>query len=71
MPVTEKEKFETMIAATKNRHRASNDLSYDKNHSAIILAGGDGTRLKSLTRRITGDERPKQFCPLLDGNTLL
>jgi Nucleotidyl transferase len=32
---------------------------------AVILAGGDGTRLRSLTRRITGDERPKQFCPVL------
>ena len=38
---------------------------------AVILAGGDGTRLKSLTRRITGDERPKQFCPVLGGATLL
>ena len=38
---------------------------------AVILAGGDGSRLRSLTRVITGDERPKQFCPLLDGETLL
>ena len=32
---------------------------------AVILAGGDGTRLKSLTRKIAGDERPKQFCSVL------
>ena len=38
---------------------------------SLILAGGDGIRLKSLTRAITGDPRPKQFCPLLDGETLL
>jgi mannose-1-phosphate guanylyltransferase len=38
---------------------------------AIILAGGDGTRLKSLTRTIAGDERPKQFCSVLGGATLL
>jgi mannose-1-phosphate guanylyltransferase len=38
---------------------------------AIILAGGEGVRLRPLTRRIAGDERPKQFCPLLDGETLL
>ncbi len=38
---------------------------------ALILAGGEGTRLRSLTTQITGDERPKQFCALLDGETLL
>lgn len=38
---------------------------------ALILAGGDGVRLRALTRRISGDARPKQFCPLLDGETLL
>ena len=37
----------------------------------IILAGGDGTRLRSLTRAIAGDERPKQFCPILGRETLL
>lgn len=38
---------------------------------AIILAGGDGTRLRSLTRTISGDDRPKQFCALLGNETLL
>ena len=38
---------------------------------AVILAGGDGSRLKSLTRAIAGDERPKQFCPILNNRTLL
>ena len=38
---------------------------------AVILAGGDGSRLKSLTRAIAGDERPKQFCPILNDRTLL
>jgi mannose-1-phosphate guanylyltransferase len=38
---------------------------------AVILAGGDGTRLKSLTRQIAGDERPKQFCSVLGKKTLL
>lgn len=38
---------------------------------AIVLAGGDGTRLQSLTRRIVGDSRPKQFCRIFGGRTLL
>jgi mannose-1-phosphate guanylyltransferase len=37
----------------------------------VILAGGDGVRLRSLTRFICGDNRPKQFCPLFEGATLL
>ena len=37
----------------------------------VVLAGGDGVRLRPLTQVICGDERPKQFCPLFDGQTLL
>ena len=38
---------------------------------AVILAGGDGTRLQSMTRAIAGDNRPKQFVPVIGRNTLL
>ena len=43
----------------------------NRNRHAIILAGGDGTRLSEVTRRITGDATPKQFCPLTGDTSLL
>jgi mannose-1-phosphate guanylyltransferase len=55
---------------------ASSKMNFSQSFSredkwAIILAGGDGSRLLSLTRKIAGDNRPKQFCPIIGGNTLL
>ena len=38
---------------------------------AVVLAGGDGSRLKPLVRRLFGDERPKQYVPLLGPSSLL
>jgi mannose-1-phosphate guanylyltransferase len=37
----------------------------------LVLAGGDGTRLTSLTRRVAGTPIPKQYCRLLGDRTLL
>ena len=36
----------------------------------LILAGGDGKRLLLLTRRIAGDDWPKQFCAVLGNEQL-
>lgn len=41
-----------------------------QNRWAIVLAGGEGSRLRALTRRL-GNDVPKQFCPLLERETLL
>ena len=38
---------------------------------AVLLAGGDGVRLRKLTERIVGDHRPKQFCPIIGAKSLL
>jgi mannose-1-phosphate guanylyltransferase len=38
---------------------------------AVVLAGGDGIRLRSLTQLISGEDRPKQFCRVYGGKTLL
>ena len=37
---------------------------------AVLLAGGDGVRLRDLTRKIAGDSRPKQFCRIIGGQSL-
>ena len=37
---------------------------------AVLLAGGDGIRLRDLTLRIVGDHRPKQFCPITGSESL-
>jgi mannose-1-phosphate guanylyltransferase len=39
--------------------------------AAIVLAGGDGVRLKGLVRSMTGRDVPKQYCSLLGEETLL
>jgi len=57
---------------TTDRGRSGKALAMQRKHEwAVVLAGGDGTRLKSLTRKITGDERPKQFCPVIGDMTLV
>ena len=55
-----------------HRPRPSKTAVMELEHEwAVILAGGDDTRLNSLTRRITGDDRPKQFCPITADLTLV
>src|SRR5215813_2897126 len=38
---------------------------------ALVLAGGDGTRLQSLTHLIAGAPIPKQYCRILGPRSLL
>src|ERR1700676_1744275 len=38
---------------------------------AVILAGGDGMRLRELSYEVSGDHRPKQFCEFFGGKSLL
>jgi mannose-1-phosphate guanylyltransferase len=49
----------------------SSDMSAGPRLWGVVLAGGEGVRLKPLVRRICGDERPKQYVPVLGDRTLL
>ncbi len=40
-------------------------------HWAIVLAGGDGTRLQELTQKLTGAPIPKQYCRLVGERSML
>jgi mannose-1-phosphate guanylyltransferase len=60
--------------ATAGSGHAGNGARRTKEQSeraAVILAGGEGTRLRRLTRELYGEEIPKQFCRLLGDATLL
>jgi len=50
-------------------------MNYDNGNQrqrwAILLAGGEGKRLSALTRQITGDATPKQFCPVIGNRSLI
>jgi mannose-1-phosphate guanylyltransferase len=37
----------------------------------VVLAGGEGVRLRPLVRRLVGEDRPKQYVKLLGSRTLL
>jgi len=47
------------------------DAYRDHGMWAIVLAGGEGVRLRPLVSRLYGDRRPKQYAALLDSRTLL
>ncbi|MBI3078626.1 MAG: NTP transferase domain-containing protein [Deltaproteobacteria bacterium] len=38
---------------------------------AVVLAGGEGRRLRPLIRRVLGDERPKQYAALVGSRSML
>jgi mannose-1-phosphate guanylyltransferase len=46
--------------------------SHDRSRDwAVILAGGDGTRLQEFSFTVSGDRRPKQFSTFFGGKSLL
>jgi mannose-1-phosphate guanylyltransferase len=66
--------LQRLDASLRPAPRAFSRFAAPAGHSqrwAIVLAGGDGKRLLPMTRVVAGDDRPKQFCSLVDADTLL
>jgi mannose-1-phosphate guanylyltransferase len=57
--------------AKNNHHHAPPDPEMNTDLVALLLAGGDGKRLRELTSEIVGTPIPKQYCRLLNGISLL
>src|SRR5262247_2694309 len=55
--------------------RGGNDMTedrYTRNRCAIVLAGGDGTRLKPFIRELKGvNALPKQYCNVIGSRSML
>jgi hypothetical protein len=51
--------------------RTSTPTSRRTDFWAVVLAGGEGVRLRPLVRSALGDERPKQYVPIFGRRTLL
>jgi mannose-1-phosphate guanylyltransferase len=51
--------------------RSRADARPDADVWAVVLAGGQGVRLRALTEYVCGDSRPKQFARLLGRHSLL
>jgi mannose-1-phosphate guanylyltransferase len=58
------------MANYEDGHVLSNTYT-PSNLMALLLAGGEGTRLQELTRVISGVPIPKQYCRLLNNSSLL
>lgn len=64
----------TGVAARPERKplaKVSGDAPNPGQPWAIVLAGGEGIRLRPLTRLVCGDERPKQYARLVGSRSLL
>src|SRR5690349_851063 len=70
MPTTEAPTTTRIALEPFERRCAGLDPSQE-GARVLILAGGDGARLRPVTRVLAGDDRPKQFCALVGQEPLL
>ncbi len=61
-PLGSRESKSLAIGLAAGLHRCA-DVADRQARSALILAGGNGGKLSEWTQRISGDDRPMQFCP--------
>ncbi len=59
-----------LLVATIMRHKQLNETDAE-NRCAIVLAAGDGIRLRSFVQRLRGDSLPKQYVHLIGNQSML
>jgi len=59
------------LASDESERRSGRLEPIPEGARVLILAGGDGARLRPVTRVLAGDDRPKQFCALVGQEPLL
>jgi mannose-1-phosphate guanylyltransferase len=60
-----------VVQARGEKGKGAMQRSPRTDHWALVLAGGDGTRLQELTRLIAGTPIPKQYCRIVGDRSLL
>jgi mannose-1-phosphate guanylyltransferase len=60
---------QTPLALASMRYERVDE--FDGRAHVLIMAGGDGARLRPVTRALAGDDRPKQFCALVGRDPML
>lgn len=72
MILTREDVMNELMCAPESLPASMGSLTHEKGALwAVVLAGGEGVRLRSVTRRLYGEDRPKQYAALVGARSLV